>query len=113
MPVWCCYPKPALCTSWIASDCCLSPRNVGLAGAMFANLIGANVAVFAIVGSVAVLAGAANTPLACTFIGIELFGGNGAILFALACVAAYATSGHTGIYHAQKVVAHKSGEAIT
>ena len=59
------------------------------------------------------LAGAANTPLACTFIGIELFGGNGAILFALACVAAYATSGHTGIYHAQKVVAHKSGEAIT
>ena len=84
-----------------------------MAGAMFANLIGANVAVFAIVGSVAVLAGAANTPLACTFIGIELFGGNGAILFALACVAAYATSGHTGIYHAQKVVAHKSGEAIT
>jgi H+/Cl- antiporter ClcA len=84
-----------------------------MAGATFANLIGANVAVFAIVGSVAVLAGATNTPLACTFIGIELFGGNGAILFALACVAAYATSGHTGIYHAQKVVAHKSGEAIT
>ena len=84
-----------------------------LAGATFANVIGANVAVFAMVGSVAVLAGAANTPLACALLGIELFGGNGAILFAVACVAAYATSGHTGIYHAQKVSAHKSGEVTS
>ena len=81
-----------------------------LAGATFANLIGANIALFAIVGSVAVLAGAANTPLACAILGIELFGGNGAILFGVVCVAAYATSGHTGIYHAQKIIAHKSGE---
>jgi H+/Cl- antiporter ClcA len=84
-----------------------------LAGATFGSIIGANVALFAIIGSVAVLAGAANTPLACTFIGIELFGGNGAILFAVACVAAYATSGHTGIYHAQKISANKSGEVKT
>ncbi|CAB4596556.1 unannotated protein [freshwater metagenome] len=84
-----------------------------LAGATFANEIGANVAVFAMVGSVAVLAGAANTPLACALLGIELFGGNGAILFAVACVAAYATSGHTGIYNAQKVSAHKSGEVTS
>jgi H+/Cl- antiporter ClcA len=83
-----------------------------LAGATFGSLMGANVAVFAMVGSVAVLAGAANTPLACALLGIELFGGNGAILFAVACVAAYATSGHTGIYHAQKIAAHKSGDAL-
>jgi H+/Cl- antiporter ClcA len=81
-----------------------------LAGATFAHLIGANVALFAIVGSVAVLAGAANTPLACAILGVELFGGNGAILFGVVCVAAYATSGHSGIYHAQKIVANKSGE---
>ena len=81
-----------------------------LAGATFGSLIGNNVALFAIVGSVAVLAGAANTPLACAILGIELFGGNGAILFGVVCVAAYATSGHTGIYHAQKIVANKSGE---
>ena len=81
-----------------------------LAGATFANLIGANIALFAIVGSVAVLAGAANTPLACAILGVELFGGNGAILFGVVCVAAYATSGHTGIYHAQKIIANKSGE---
>ena len=64
-------------------------------------------------GSVAVLGGATNTPLACALIGIELFGGNGAILFATACVAAYAVSGHTGIYHSQKVSAHKSGAVTT
>ena len=39
----------------------------------------------------------------------ELFGGNGAIVFAVACVIAYSTSGHKGIYHAQPVAAHKSG----
>ena len=43
------------------------------------------------------------------FLGIELFGGNGAIVFAVACVVAYSCSGHKGIYHAQPVAAHKSG----
>jgi len=82
-----------------------------LAGASYAHTIGANVALFAIIGSVAVLAGAANTPLACTFLGLELFGGNGLIVFAVVCAAAYATSGHAGIYHAQPRRAHKSGNS--
>ena len=76
-----------------------------LAGATYANVIGANIALFAIIGSVAVLAGAANTPLACSLLGVELFGGNGIILFALVCASAYTASGHTGIYHAQKISA--------
>jgi H+/Cl- antiporter ClcA len=80
-----------------------------LAGASFAHIIGANVAVFALIGSLTVLSGATNTPIACTLIGIELFGGHGVIFFAIACATAYATSGHTGIYHAQRVGAHKSG----
>lgn len=79
-----------------------------LAGAMYANVIGANVALYAVIGSVAVLAGAANTPLACSLLGVELFGGNGIILFALVCASAYAASGHTGIYHAQKISAPKN-----
>ncbi len=83
-----------------------------LAGASFAHIIGANVVVFAMVGAIAVLAGATNAPLACTLLGIELFGGQGVLLFAVACAAAYATSGHTGIYHAQPVRAHKSGHKI-
>lgn len=80
-----------------------------LAGASFASLTGGNIAVFALIGAVAVLAGATNTPLACTVLGIELFGGNGIVWFAIVCVAAYATSGHTGIYHAQIVRVNKIG----
>jgi H+/Cl- antiporter ClcA len=84
-----------------------------LAGASYAHITGANIALFAMVGAVAVLAGATNAPLACTLLGIELFGGNGIVLFAIACAAAYATSGHTGIYHAQPISAHKSGAPRT
>lgn len=80
-----------------------------LAGASFGSLVGADVAVFAAIGAVAVLSGAANTPLACTLMGLELFGGSGIVLFAVACAAAYATSGHTGIFHAQRVSAPKGG----
>lgn len=84
-----------------------------LAGASYAHIIGANVVVFAIIGSLAILSGATNTPLACTLIGVELFGGHGVIFFAVACATAYATSGHTGVYHAQKIGAHKSGATRT
>lgn len=84
-----------------------------LSGASFAHIIGANVAIFAIIGAVAVLAGATNAPLACAVLGVELFGGNGTLVFAIACVVAYISSGHTGIYHAQPVSAHKSGRSAT
>ena len=80
-----------------------------LLGASAGHVLGADVALFAMVGAVTVLAGAANTPLACTFLGIELFGGSGVIVFAVACAIAYASSGHKGIYHAQPISAHKSG----
>lgn len=80
-----------------------------LLGGSAGSVFGGNIALFAMVGSTAVLAGAANTPLACVFLGIELFGGSGAVLFAVACALAYASSGHKGIYHAQPVSADKSG----
>jgi len=80
-----------------------------LLGATFGSVLGVSIPFFAMVGAVAVLAGGTNTPLAMVFLGIELFGGNGAIVFAVACVIAYSTSGHKGIYHAQPVAAHKSG----
>ena len=78
-----------------------------LVGASYADLTGSNIALFATIGSVAVLAGAANTPLACTVLGLELFGGNGVMFFAVACAAAYAASGRTGIYHSQHVAVAK------
>lgn len=80
-----------------------------LLGATFGSVLGVSIPFFAMVGAVAVLAGGTNTPLAMVFLGVELFGGSGAIVFAVACVIAYSTSGHKGIYHAQPIAAHKSG----
>jgi H+/Cl- antiporter ClcA len=53
-------------------------------------------------GFVAVFAGAANTPLATTFMAVELFGPDIAPFAAIACVTAYLFSGRTGIYRAQR-----------
>jgi H+/Cl- antiporter ClcA len=57
----------------------------------------------AAIGFVAVFAGAANTPLACTVMGLELFGGHGAALFAIACLVSYLASSHHGIYSSHRV----------
>lgn len=54
-------------------------------------------------GFVAVFAGAANTPIATIVMAIELFGPDIAPFAAIACIAAYLFSGHSGIYHAQRV----------
>ena len=54
-------------------------------------------------GFVAVFAGATNTPIACTIMGIELFGLESGVFIALACTTSYLFSGHTGIYAAQIV----------
>lgn len=65
-------------------------------------LMGAPIDLFAGIGFLAVFAGATNTPLACTVMGLELFGAHHVVAFALACFLAYAFSGHTGIYAAQR-----------
>jgi hypothetical protein len=52
---------------------------------------------------VAVFAGAANTPLACVLMGIELFGADLAVPLTLACIVSYVSSGHRGIYMSQRV----------
>ena len=54
-------------------------------------------------GFVAVFAGATNTPIACTIMGIELFGIESGVFIALACATAYLFSGHTGIYSSQLI----------
>jgi H+/Cl- antiporter ClcA len=52
---------------------------------------------------VAVFAGAANTPLACSIMGVELFGGGAIPYFATACVLSYVFSSHQGIYSTQRL----------
>ena len=81
-------------------------------GNALAGVLGAPVGVFAGIGFVAVFAGAANTPLACTLMGIELFGGVHAVPIAAACFTAYLCSGHNGIYLSQRVAVAKPGSLL-
>ncbi len=76
-------------------------------GNTIAVLTHSPVDLFAALGFIAVFAGATNTPLACTIMGIELFGGEHILYYAVACFAAYYCSGHTGIYSSQKAVVRK------
>jgi len=66
------------------------------------------VALFAGLGFIAVFAGATNTPLACTIMGVELFGGEHVLYYAVACFIAYYFSGHSGIYASQRVSVSKA-----
>lgn len=68
------------------------------AGAALAASLGLPVGLAAAVGFVAVFAGAANTPLACTIMSVELFGRGALLPCAVGCVVAYVFSGHRGIY---------------
>ena len=76
-------------------------------GNTLSTLLNAPVGLFAALGFIAVFAGATNTPLACTFMGIELFGGEHALLFAVACFTAYFFSGNSGIYSSQRIAVPK------
>ncbi|HUE15454.1 MAG TPA: voltage-gated chloride channel family protein [Planctomycetaceae bacterium] len=80
-------------------------------GNALAQAMGAPVDLFAGLGFVAVFAGATNTPLACTIMGLELFLPNSpgllnsgfGIYLPVACFLAYLVSGHSGIYSSQRI----------
>jgi H+/Cl- antiporter ClcA len=72
-------------------------------GNTLAHLMNVPVDLFAGLGFIAVFAGATNTPLACTLMGIELFGSHYTLYYAIACFLAYLCSGHSGIYLSQRI----------
>ena len=76
-------------------------------GSALSGVLGAPNDLFAALGFVAVFAAAANTPLACALMGIELFGAQNAGYLAIACFVAYACSGHAGIYRSQRLAVPK------
>ncbi len=63
-------------------------------------------------GFVGVFAGAANTPISSSLMAVELFGPEAGAFAAIACVASYLFSGHSGIYHAQRVGMSKHAALI-
>lgn len=81
-----------------------------LSGAQFARVTDASVPLFAALGLVAVFAAASKTPLACTVIGIELFGWNGLPAYAIVCIIAVLAGGKRSIYPLSPV-AHRGDAA--
>ncbi|MEE4454802.1 voltage-gated chloride channel family protein [Novosphingobium resinovorum] len=78
-------------------------------GHALGGVLGAPVDLFAGLGFVAVFAGAANTPLACTLMSVELFGADHVVPIAIACFVSYFCSGHSGIYLSQRIAVSKPG----
>ncbi|TPG67629.1 chloride channel protein [Hymenobacter nivis] len=72
-------------------------------GSALAGVLPLPVALLAGMGFVGVFAGAANTPLACLLMGLELFGAPAGVYLGLSCVVAYLFSGHHGIYASQLI----------
>jgi H+/Cl- antiporter ClcA len=79
-------------------------------GCTLGTLLGLPHDFMAALGFVAVFAGAANTPLACMVMGIELFGAPLAPYLAIACCGAYLWSGHRGIYLSQIIDTPKADD---
>lgn len=60
-------------------------------------------ALLAGMGFVGVFSGATNTPMACTVMGMELFGYEAGVFLGLACLIAYGFSGRGSIYSSQNL----------
>ena len=78
-------------------------------GAVLAGPLGLPQPLLAGIGFAAVFGGAANTPIACTLLFVELFGSGAVVPAAIGCTVAYVCSGHLGIYPSQRVEVRKHG----
>jgi len=72
-------------------------------GSALSLIIPMPIALLAGIGFVSVFSGATHTPIACTIMGLELFGIQPGIFIALGCTVAYFSSGSVGIYKSQIV----------
>lgn len=72
-------------------------------GSTLSLIVPLPIALLAGMGFVAVFSGATHTPIACTVMGMELFGIESGIFIGLACLIAYFSSGSVGIYNSQIV----------
>lgn len=72
-------------------------------GCVVGPLLGLDAGFAAAVGLVALFCGNTNCPIASVFLAIELFGGVGVPLFAIACAVSYMMSGYSSLYHSQLI----------
>ncbi|MGD2079944.1 MAG: chloride channel protein [Nitrospirota bacterium] len=76
-------------------------------GSLFGSLMG-NPELFAAIGMVALLAGAANTPISASIMAAEMFGTQATPYAALACVISFLMTGHRSVYPSQVLGMTKS-----
>lgn len=77
-------------------------------GCTAAFLLGLPPEFAAAIGLVCVFCGVTNSPLASFVLSLELFGGQGSLLFLLAVAVSYTLSGYYGLYSKQKILYSKT-----
>jgi H+/Cl- antiporter ClcA len=82
------------------------------AGNVFGSALGFDARVFAAIGMVSLLAGAANTPVSASIMAVELFGPEVAPYAAVACVISFLMTGHRSVYPSQVLSLAKSSSLM-
>jgi H+/Cl- antiporter ClcA len=77
-------------------------------GSLYGSTLGLDPQLFAAIGMVALLAGAANTPISASIMAAEMFGPQVAAYAALACIISFLTTGHRSVYPSQVLAVVKS-----
>lgn len=77
-------------------------------GVAFGHILGDNVALFAALGFVSVLAGTTNSPIASIIMAVELFGVEMAHYAGLSVVIAFLITGHRSVFASQKIALTKA-----
>ena len=77
-------------------------------GVLFAKALGLSAKVFAALGFVGVLAGAANTPISASIMAVEIFGPKIGPYAAIVSVISFLITGHRSVYPSQRVAISKS-----
>jgi H+/Cl- antiporter ClcA len=81
-------------------------------GNAFANIFNLDVQMFSAIGMVALLAGAANTPISASIMAAEMFGPEVAPFAAVACVISFLMTGHRSVYPSQVLAVTKSASIV-
>ena len=81
-------------------------------GCVAGGLLGLDPALGAAIGFVALFCGVVNCPLASMVLAMEVFGGKGIMLFAVACGVSFMMSGYFGLYKSQKIEYSKFTDEI-
>ena len=81
-------------------------------GVAFGHIIGDNVALFAALGFVSVLAGTTNSPIASIIMAVELFGTQISHYAAISVVIAFLITGHRSVFPSQRIDKFSKAENI-